>query len=98
MIDSNWINALKLPTKVLTGLFIASVALLVFDKAEILELSIFGSIAKPATILICVVSGALSFTSIASFFIELFNSGRKRTLLHQRRELRKIEEQEEIAA
>lgn len=98
MIDSNWINALKLPTKVLTGLFVASVTLLVFDKAEILELSLFGSVAKPATILICVVSGALSFTSITSFFIELFNSSRKRTLLQQRRELKKIEVQEEISA
>ena len=98
MIDSNWINALKLPTKGLAGLFIASVVLLIFDKAGILGLSIFGGLAKPATILICVISGALSFTSITSFFIELFNSSRKRTLLQQRRELRKIEEQEEINA
>lgn len=98
MIDSNWINALKLPTKVLTGLFVASVILLIFDKAKILELYTFVAIAKPATILICVVSGALSLTAIISFFIELFTAGRKHTLLQQRRELRKAEKQEEINA
>jgi len=98
LIDANWINAFKLPTKVLTGLFIASVILLIFDKAKILELSIFGAIAKPATILLCVVSGALSLTSIISFFIEQFGASRKRTLLQQRRDLRKAEEEAEINA
>lgn len=98
MIDSNWINALKLPTKVLTGLFVASVILLIFDKANILALSTFGALAKPATILVCVVSGALSLTSIIAFFIELFSASRKRTLLQQRREIKKAEEQEQIEA
>ena len=95
MIEANWINALKLPTKVLTGLFIASVILLFFDKAGILELSTFGAIVKPATILLCVVSGALSLTSIISLIIELFGANRKRTLLQQRRELRRAKQEED---
>jgi hypothetical protein len=81
---------------VLTGLFIASVILLVLDNTEILVLSTFGSLAKPATILSCVVSGALSFTSFVAFAIDIFSAGRKRSLLQQRRELRKAEEEERI--
>jgi hypothetical protein len=96
LIDPNWVNALKLPTKVLTGLFVASVILLVLDAAKVLEFSTFGAIARPATILICVVSGALSLTTIISFFIEIISAGRKRTLLEQRRKLRKAEEREQI--
>lgn len=98
MIDANWINALKLPTKVLTGLFVASVILLTFDKAGVLELSTFGSIAKQATILACVVLGALSLTSIISFFIDLFGTSRKHTLLQERKKLRKCEQEEQIHA
>ena len=95
ILDANWLNALKLPTKVLTGVFIASIILLSLDKAEILKLSIFGTIAKPATILLCVVSGALSFTAIIAFFIDLIGVGKKRTLLQQRRDLRKAEQEAE---
>lgn len=80
----------------LTGLFFASVILLLLDKAEILVLSTFGSLAKPATILLCVVSGALSFTAIAAFVFDIISAGRKRTLLQQRRDLRKAEEEEQL--
>lgn len=75
-------------------MFIASVILLLLDNEKILELSIFGSLAKPATILLCVVSGALSLTAIINYFIDLMGAGKKRTLLQQRRELRKSEQEE----
>lgn len=94
MLDANWLNALKLPTKALTGLFIASIILLIFDKTKILDLSVFGSLIKPSVILICTVSGALSFTAISATLIEIFSAHRKRTLLEQRRELRKNEQKE----
>jgi hypothetical protein len=93
LIDANWINALKLPTKVLSGLFFASIILLVLDITLVLELSVFSAIAKPVTILVCVVTGALSLTAIVSFFIEGFTSSRKRTLLERRRELKKSEKE-----
>ena len=80
----------------LTGLFFASVILLLLDKTEILALSTFGSLAKATTILLCIVSGALSFTAIATFVIDLVSTGRKRTLLQERRDLRKAEEEEQI--
>lgn len=67
------------------------------DKTEILVLSTFGSLAKPATVLLCVVSGALSFTSIVAFLINIVGAGRKRSLLQQRRDLRKAEEEEAIS-
>ncbi|MCC5451500.1 super-infection exclusion protein B [Rheinheimera sp. UJ51] len=89
-------NALKLPTKVLSGLFVASVILLSLDKTEVLALSAFGSLAKPATILLCVVSGALTFTAIIAFLIDLFTAERKKTVLKQRRDMRKAEEDEQF--
>lgn len=94
--DANWINALKLPTKVLSGLFIAGVIILFLDKTEIVALSAFGTFAKPATILLCVVSGAITFTSIIAFLIEIVTATRKKTLLQQRRDMRKVEEDEQI--
>jgi hypothetical protein len=95
LLDANWLNALKLPTKVISGLFIASIILLSLDGTEILDLSIFGGLAKPIVILICVVSGALSFTAAITFVIDLVSAGRKQTLLQQRRSLRKSEQDEE---
>ena len=74
----------------------ASIILLFLDKTEMLVLSTFGSLAKPATILLCVVSGALSFTAIASFIIDIVSAGKKRTLLQQRRDIQKAEEEEQI--
>ena len=65
------------------------------DKAEVIELSIFWSLAKPAIIILCVVSGALSFTAIINYFIDIIGAGKKRTLLQQRRELRKTEQEDE---
>lgn len=96
ILDVNWINALKLPTKVLSGVFLASIILLLLDNTEILALSTFGSLAKPITVLICVVSGALTFTAIIALLIEIAASERKKTLLQQRREMRKVEESEKI--
>ncbi len=77
-------------------MFIASVILLFLDKTDVLELSIFGSLAKPATILLCVVFGTLSFTAIITFFIDFIGAGKKRTLLQQRRDFKKAEQEEEI--
>jgi len=64
------------------------------DKAEVLELSIFWFLAKPAIIILCVVSGALSFTSIVNYFIDIVGAEKKHTLLLQRRELRKTEQED----
>jgi len=72
------------------------VVVLTLDKAEVLSLATFGAIAKPVTILLCVVSGALAFTAIIAFVIDLIGAERKRALFQQRRELRKIEQEEKL--
>ncbi|MCG7895318.1 MAG: super-infection exclusion protein B [Candidatus Thiodiazotropha taylori] len=97
MIDANWLNALKLPTKVISGLFLASIILLSLDGPEALDLSIFGGLAKPIVILICVVSGALTFTAAITFVIDLVGAKKRKILLRQRRSLRKAEQDEERA-
>ncbi|WP_084004580.1 hypothetical protein [Terasakiispira papahanaumokuakeensis] len=61
-----------------------------------MALSAFGTLAKPATILLCVASGALTFTAIIAFAIEIVTATRKKTLLQQRRDMRKAEEDEQI--
>lgn len=96
MLDANWLNALKLPTKVISGLFIASIILLLLDGTVVLDLSVFGGLARPTVILTCVVSSALSFTAAVTFFIDFVSAGRKKTLLQQRRVLRKAEQDEEL--
>jgi hypothetical protein len=59
-------------------------------------LSTFGDLAKPTTILLCVVAGALSFTSIVTYFIDLLSASKKQTLLQQRRTLRRSEAEQEL--
>jgi hypothetical protein len=66
------------------------------DGTGVLLLSVFGSLSKAVVILLCVVSGALSLTAIASFFIDIFTAERKRTLLQSRRDMRSEEREQEI--
>lgn len=96
MLDANWLNALKLPVKVISGLSIASITLLLLDGTAMLNLSRFGDLARPVVVLICVVSSALSFTAAAAFVIDLISAARRKTLLEHRRTLRKAEQDEEL--
>jgi len=86
------LNALKLPTNVLTGLFATCVILLGLDKHDILLLSTFGDLAKPITILLLVLTGTLSLTSIITFFIKVCSASKKQTLMQLRHEIRKAEQ------
>jgi hypothetical protein len=70
--------------------------LLVFDKTEILLLSTFGSMAKPLTIILCVVTGSLSLTSIIAFFIDLLSASKKQAKLQQRRDMRRSEQKQDV--
>lgn len=86
--DSNWINALKLPTQVMIGLCIASVALLGLDQAGILALVDFGQLIKPLVIVLAVLSGSLSIAGIGAFIKDQLMGHRKQSLLAARRELK----------
>lgn len=95
--ESNWINALKLPTQVMIGLFIASVALLGLDKASVIQLADFGALAKPVVIILIVISGSLSITGIGAFIKDQVVNRKKRSLFAMRQELRAQEKQNQKA-
>lgn len=86
--DPNWINALKLPTQVMIGLCIASVALLGLDWAGILPLVDFGQLTKPLVLVLAVLSGSLSIAGIGAFIKDQLMGHRKQSLLASRRELK----------
>ncbi|MCF6298984.1 MAG: superinfection exclusion B family protein [Thiomicrorhabdus sp.] len=86
--DSSWLNAFKLPTQVMVGLFIACSILLFIDSKEVITLNQFGNLSKSIIIAITVVSGSLSFTGIFSFFKDQFTNSQKRSILSQRRSIR----------
>lgn len=95
--ESNWINALKLPTQVMIGLFIASVALLGLDKASVIQLADFGALAKSVVIILIVISGSLSITGIGAFIKDQVVNRKKRSLFAMRQELRAQEKQNQKA-
>lgn len=92
--DSNWLNALKLPTQVMLGVFIACIIVLSFNHYEVIQLVLFGDIAKPIIILVAIFTGSLSFTGVISFIKDHISKFRKHKLLEQRKVL-KLEQQKE---
>lgn len=93
----SWLDALKLPARVVVGVFISCVALLVLDQYKIISLASFGDLAKSTTIVMAVISGSLSLTSIFGFFIDKFEGSKKRSLLETRRKLKEQELKEKRA-
>lgn len=92
--DVNWLNALKLPTRVMLGIFLASVVLLILDKKEIVVLGDLWTPAKAVVIILMVVSGSLSLAGIGGFIFDQFMKHRGRTLLSERRTERQKEREE----
>ena len=94
---SNWIEAVRLPTRVMIGLFIACLTLLAFDTFDVLVLANLGLLAKPVVIVASVVSGSLSLTGIVAFFLDLHKHRQKQNLLSLRHQTRTREAQESRA-
>ena len=68
--DSGWLDAFNLPTKVLSGLFLASSIILILNSTPLIDVSIFGKFGVTVLTILVVVFGCLLLTSIASFYIE----------------------------
>lgn len=90
--DSNWLNALKLPTQVVIGVFIACVLILILDWKGVIVLNQFGVITKTIVIIIAVLTGSLSLTGIIDFFKNQFLNKQKRRALVERRRVREEED------
>jgi len=97
MLTPEWLDALKLPTKIMVGLFLFLILLLIFDKLSIVTLSDFGALAGPAVIISALLFGCLSLTSLISLGYESFRDSQKPKLLAERRKVCKEEATEERA-
>lgn len=96
-LDSKWIDALKLPTQVIIGLFLAFLILLGFDWAAVLSLAAFGELAKPVVIVLAVIFGSLSFTGIGAFIKDQVARRKSVVLVAKRRQLREQQKESERA-
>lgn len=97
-LDSNWLNALKLPTQVIIGLFLASGIILLFDELGIVKLSALSYFAKPFVILMAILWGSVSFTGVCTVLINEWKKRNKRSLLSFGRKLRLQERADSRAA
>jgi hypothetical protein len=83
--DTKWMDFLSQPGKVTGALFAFFACSLVLDWAALVELSAFGSLAKPVFILGGALTGFLFLGSIIAFGIEQFAASQKRTQVERRR-------------
>lgn len=94
--DPKWLDALKLPLRVMIGVILAATGLLWLDHQKIIDLAVFGSLTKPAVIILSIVAGALCISGIGAFIYDFLAGKRKAKALKLRRELRKKEDGEQI--
>ena len=97
-LDPNWLNALKLPTQVIIGLFLASGIVLLLDELGIIKLSDLSEFARPFVILMAVLWGSLSITGICAVLVDEWKKRKKQSLLSIRRKMRLQEREDSRAA
>ncbi|NBS74451.1 MAG: hypothetical protein EBS66_13365 [Betaproteobacteria bacterium] len=89
--DPKWLEAFKLPLRVMIGISLASYALLWLDSTKHIDLSIFGILAKPAVVVLMVVVSALALSGIGSVAYDIFISKQRQSALAERKMARKKE-------
>jgi hypothetical protein len=91
MPDPRWLDALKLPAKVIAGLFLFSLLLLAFDYFAFVSLADLGGLARPIVIIAALLCGSLSLAAVGGVVYDAFMQRRRTTLLAARREIRREE-------
>lgn len=86
-----WINALKLPTKIIAGLFVAALVMLILHYYAALDLTVLGAHAAVIVLMAAIVFGSITVTSFAAFIAEPLLHRRKLTGLKARRAIRQEE-------
>ena len=89
--DSNWLSALKLPLRVIFGVFVGCIFLIVLEHYKVIDTSVLGPIYTASVMVIAIVSGALSITGLMGVVFDLIAASRKPSLLAKRREMRRTE-------
>jgi hypothetical protein len=88
MPDPRWLDALKLPDKVVAGLFLAALLVLGLDYFALVNLADFAALARPIVIIAAVLFGSLSVAALVALVYGAVMQRRKTTLLSQRRQIR----------
>jgi hypothetical protein len=91
------LNALKLPTYIIAGLFLAALLLLVFDYFALVNLMEIHPLARPGVIIATIVFGSLSFAAFVGAVYDSWKRRHKITLLARRRELHRAEAKRDLA-
>jgi hypothetical protein len=89
--DPRWLDALKLPQKVIAGLFLFSLLLLAFDYFALVSLTDLSALARPVVIITALLFGSLSLTALVAVIHDIIAQRRKMTLLSKRRQIRREE-------
>jgi hypothetical protein len=89
--DVRWLDALKLPARVIAGLFLGSVFLLILDYFGVVNLGELHALARLVLIIAAVLCGALCVTAIGGLIYDARMQHRRTTLLSSRREIRRAE-------
>lgn len=92
--DAKWLEALKLPLRVMIGITLGVAGILWLDFKQLFELTVFGAIVKPLLVVVCVIAGAISLSGMVAMVYDSIVERRKEKALDRRRELRKKDEEE----
>ena len=87
----SWLEALKLPVRIIVGLLIACITLLALYVFKVLTFEFFGEHTIPILIILSVVFGALSLAHLGELLFGPFNEARKQSILSKRRDIRRQE-------
>ncbi len=94
---ANLISGLKLPGRIIAGLFLACLAALALNGLDVIQVAGISASALPLIILGAVLFGALSLTALGGLLYDRWYERRKTTLLAARREIRRNQEKRERA-
>ncbi len=99
--DPKWLDAVKLPLRVVVGIFLGSVALLALNNQNWVPLKDLGAAAHTVIATVAVLTGALTITGAIAILIEACTAKRKRNIFAERQLLkdqRKLQQRLEAEA
>src|SRR6266487_933961 len=86
-----WVDALKLPARIIGGLFLCAALLLIFDHFALIRLGDIHALARPIATIATVLCGSLLLAAICGMVYDAYAQRHKATLLSRRRDIRREE-------
>lgn len=85
-LEKGWIDALRLPVRIMLGIFVASVSALALDYLAMIELDKLSPSLRSVTILMAVFSGALTLTGLGGLVYDALLARLRHSLVEERRQ------------